>query len=269
MKIKYNFNLFTGIILLGILVTMMLVSSFYVPYDTEEMSISDRFKSPSFEHVMGTDNFGRDIFSRIMIGTQTALYVGLLSVLISFVFGVTIGSIAGYFGGIIDEFLMRIIDVMMCLPSILLALVMIAVFGASTENTILALGIRSIPTFARITRSGYLQYKESTFVKAIKSLGGSNLRIMFVHIFPNILSPLIIASSMGIASAILAEAGLSYLGLGVQPPDPSWGMMLKESQNYITKAPWYTIAPGLMITISVLGFNLLGDGIRDVTDPRN
>lgn len=265
---KKNYNLYIGLILVILLLIVTAVSIFYTPYDTEEMSVKSRFQPPSVSHYMGTDNFGRDIFSRVMKGSQTAIYVGTLSVGISFVIGVTIGSISGYFGGIIDEILMRLIDAMMCMPSILLALIMIALFGASTENTVLALGIRSIPTFARITRSGFLKYKDSTFITAIRSIGGGNLRIMFIHIFPNILSPLIIALSMGVANGILAETSLSYLGLGVQPPDPSWGMMLKESQNYITRAPWYTFAPGIMVTISVLGFNMLGDGIRNITDSK-
>ncbi|MCT4620114.1 MAG: ABC transporter permease [Marinisporobacter sp.] len=268
MKFKRNFNLYIGVFLVTILLFLMIVSLFYTPYDINEMVIKERFQGPSIKHLMGTDNFGRDVLSRIIKGAQTAFLVGTVSVGVSFLFGTVIGAIAGYIGGWVDEIIMRFIDALMAFPSILLALVFIAVFGASTQNTIIAIGIRGIPTFARIARSGFMQYKEFEFVKAAKSIGAGHLRIMFIHILPNVLSPLIIAASMGFANAVLAEAGLSYLGLGVQPPEPSWGRMLKEAQNYIVKAPWYTLAPGIMITMSVLGFNLLGDGIRDMRDPR-
>lgn len=268
MKTKNNFTLVIGLVIIGILLGIFLISFIYIPHDVNDMVMEDRFSPPSKKYLLGTDNFGRDVLSRIMKGSQTAFLVGTVSVLLAMIIGILLGAIAGYFGGAFDELIMRLMDALMAFPTILLALVFIAVFGASTLNTLIAIGIRSIPTFARLTRGGFVQYKEFEFVKAAKSVGAGPLRIMFDHILPNVLSPIIIAASMGFAGAILSEAGLSYLGLGVQPPHPSWGRMLKEAQSFLSKAPWYTFAPGIMITMSVLGFNLLGDGIRDMRDPK-
>lgn len=265
---KRNVTLIIGTVIVSMLVLMLAISFFYLPHDVNEMVITDRFSPPSGTYLMGTDNFGRDVMSRIMKGSQTAFMVGAVSILFAMSIGVLLGAIAGYVGGWLDEVIMRMVDVLMAFPTILLALVFIAVFGVSTTNTLIAIGLRAIPTFARITRSGFMQYKEFEFVKAARSLGSSPMRIMFLHILPNTMSPILIAASLGFATAILSEAGLSYLGLGIQPPHPSWGSMLREAQSYMTRAPWYTYAPGIMITMSVLGFNLLGDGIRDLRDPR-
>lgn len=268
MKRKFSINLYIGMIIVLLLMAIMLVSIFYTPYDVTEMNIKEKLLRPSSTHLLGTDHFGRDIFSRIMKGSQTAFLVGILGVTIGLVFGILIGAVAGYFGGLIDEVLMRIMDAMLAFPGILFALMFVAVFGVGIKNTMLALGIMAIPKYARITRSGFLQVKELMYIELAKVIGVSPLRIMFVHILPNVVSPLIVAASMGFASAVLAEAGLSYIGLGVQPPNPSWGRMLSESQLYLLKAPYYALAPGIMITLSVFGFNLLGDGIRDLRDPR-
>ncbi len=265
---KKNLNLYIGGGLILIQLLAMLVSFVYTPFDPNEMNIQERFSPPSWNHWLGTDNFGRDILSRIMKGSQTAFLVGTIAVSIGLTIGTFIGAFAGYLGGWIDEIIMRLTDTLQAFPGILLALMFITVFGPSTVNTMLALSLVSIPVFSRISRSGFIQYKQFEFVEAARAMGLSTIRIMFLHILPNVMSPLIVAASMGFASAVLAEAGLSYLGLGVQPPDPSWGRMLNEAQNYIFKAPWYTLSPGIMITISVLGFNLLGDGIRDLRDPR-
>jgi len=268
MKSKFSINFYLGSTMVAILVLTMVISFFYTPYDVTKMDISNRFLSPGSQHWLGTDNFGRDILSRIMEGTRTAFLVGLIAVSIGFLLGTFIGGICGYFGGIVDELMMRFMDAMLALPGLLFALMFVAIFGVGILNTMIALGIMAIPRFARIARSGFIQAKNLEYVKSAKVMGATPFRIMFVHILPNTLSPLIVAASMGFASAVLAEAGLSYLGLGVQPPNPSWGRMLNESQVYISKAPVFVLAPGFMITMAVLGFNLLGDGIRDLRDPR-
>ena len=246
----------------------MMVSFVYTPYEVNTMDISSRFLSPSLTHLLGTDNFGRDILSRIMAGTQTTFSIGTVTVLIGLTLGTLIGAFAGFLGGWVDEIIMRIIDTLMAFPKILLAIVIIAVFGTGRLNTMLALGIMFIPFFARISRSGFIQFKEFEFVTWARALGAGPLRIMFVHILPNVIQPLIVAASISFASAILTESELSYLGLGVQPPDPSLGRMLSESQNYLLKSPYYTISTGLVIMLAVLGFNFIGDGLGKMRDIR-
>ncbi|MGG3887995.1 ABC transporter permease [Metabacillus fastidiosus] len=201
-----------------------------------------------------------------MEGSKTAFTVGLGSVGIGFAGGLIIGSIAGYFGGWIDELLMRIIDALLAFPGILLALVLVTIFQPNLQMTVIAIGIMSIPIFSRVIRSGFLKYKQMDFVRAARNFGASHARIIFRYILPNTFSSVIVTASLSFSTAILIEAALSYLGLGVQPPDPSWGQMLNEAQSYTLKAPWYTLAPGIMLTLTVLGFNLLGDGIRDLRD---
>lgn len=257
-----------GITIVGILFIMMTISLFYTPFDPNAMMPENRFASPSFVHPLGTDNFGRDILSRVMEGSKTAFLIGTLSVTIGLFFGFLIGAFAGYFGGWIDEVFMRFIDAMMAFPGILLAIVLVTVFSTGTQNTIIALGIMSIPSFARIIRSGFIQVKEFDFVKASKAKGAGSIRIIFKHILPNILSPILVAATLSFSGSVLAESGLSYLGLGVQPPDPSWGRMLKEAQPFIATSPFYVLITGVVITLMVLGFNLLSDGIRDVREQK-
>ena len=264
-----NINLVIGSFILLTFLIMMVVSFFYTPYDVNEMDIANKLKPPSLVHWFGTDEFGRDILSRIMVGTQTAFFVGTVSVGIGMILGVLIGGISGYFGGWVDEIIMRIIDALMAFPGIILALMLVAVFGSGMVNTSIALGLMAIPGIARIARSGFLQSKDAEYVQAARLMGQTPLRIMTKHILPNVISPLIVAASIAFAVAMLAEAGLSYLGLGVQPPDPSWGRMLKDSQGYLVSAPWYTYAPGVVITLMVLGFYMLSNAIRDISDPRS
>ena len=255
-----------GIILISFLLIMFVISFFYLPYPPDAMDSAHIFDPPSMAHWLGTDNFGRDILSRIMKGSQTAFAVGSGAVAIGLVVGVILGSLAGYFGGWIDEAVMRLMDAKMAIPGVILALALITVFGNKVSNMILALGIMSIPRFCRMTRSGFMQVKQMDYIKAAKSRGVSSLRIMVFHILPNISSQLIVTLTLGFSSAILSEAGLSFIGLGIQPPTSSWGRMLLEAQDFIFTQPHYAFIPGIMITVLVLGFNLLGDGLRDVLD---
>lgn len=255
--------------MVSILFLMMIISIFWTPYDPNEMQTEIALQGPSWAHPFGTDNFGRDILSRILEGSKTAFFVGATSIVIALTFGFIIGAVAGYFGGIIDEVLMRIIDAILAIPGILFAIMLVAVFSTGMQNTILALGIMGIPTFARVIRSGFIQVKEFDFVKSSKAKGAGSFRIIFKHILPNIFSSIIVASTLFFSGAILAESGLSYLGLGVQPPDSSWGRMLSEAQAYMTTAPWYIGITGIFIVLLVLGFNMLGDGLRDASEKKN
>lgn len=263
-----NKNFCVGFLLVSLLVLMALLSLVYTPYPPNEMDTANTLAAPSAAHLLGTDNFGRDILSRVMEGSQAAFLVGFGAVAIGMVLGVVLGALAGYFGGWIDEIVMRLVDTKMAFPGVILALVLITVFGSGMGNLILALGLMAIPRFCRITRSGFMREKELDYIKAAKSRGASALRIMVLHILPNISSSLIVTATLGFSSAVLSEAGLSYLGLGTQPPAPSWGRMLFEAQTYLLTDPLYAFIPGIMITMMVLGFNLLGDGLRDVTDRR-
>ncbi|HLQ95776.1 MAG TPA: ABC transporter permease [Pseudogracilibacillus sp.] len=268
-KLGKNFNFIIGGGIISVFLIMMIVSFFYTPYDPNGMDVANKLQSPNKGNWLGTDDFGRDIFSRVMSGTKTAFLVGIIAVSIGMVFGTIIGGIAGYSGGWADEILMRIMDSLMAFPGIILALMLVAVFGPGLVNTSIAIGLMTIPGIARIARSGFIQNKEFEYVLSAKLIGAKPLKIMFRHILPNVSSPLIVAASIGFATAMLAESGLSYLGLGVQPPDPSWGRMLKNSQTYMASAPWFTYAPGIAITLMILGFYMLGNAIRDIKDPKS
>ncbi|MER1956572.1 MAG: ABC transporter permease [Solibacillus sp.] len=268
-KLLKNFNLLIGSVIVGGLLLIMIISFFYTPHDVTAMNIAQKLLAPNGTYWFGTDEFGRDIFSRIMKGTQTAFLVGVITVSIGVTFGVLIGGIAGYFGGWTDEVLSRILDALMAFPGIILALMLVAIFGPGIVNTSIALGVIAIPSIARIVRSGFVQHREAEYVLAAKLIGAKAPRIMFRHILPNISSQIIVAATITFATAMLAEAALSYLGLGVQPPDPSWGRMLKDSQSYLTSAPWYVYAPGIAITFMVLGLYMLSNAVRDLLDPRS
>ena len=262
-------NLIVGLLVVVGFFIVMLVSFVYTPHDVTSMNIPEKLSKPNSVYYFGTDEFGRDIFSRIMKGTQTAFTVGILTVCIGTIFGVLIGGIAGYIGGWIDEIFMRIMDALMAFPGIILALMLVAVFGPGIINTSIALGIIAIPGIARIARSGFVQHRDSEYVLAAKLIGVKSYKVMFRHILPNISSQIVVAATITFATAMLAEAALSYLGLGVQPPNPSWGSMLKDSQAYLTSAPWYTFAPGGAITLLVLGLYMLSNVFRDYLDPRS
>lgn len=251
-----------GLALIVFIIGLALLSLVYTPYDFNKMDTASRDLPPSLAHLAGTDNFGRDIFSRLMVGTRFTLLTAIATVLGSAVVGSIIGLISGYAGGLTDEIIMRMIDALSSFPGILTALIIVTVLDYGKLTIVPALCIMFIPSYTRIVRTGTLQYKETEFVKNNRVFGASDIRLLVVHILPNIFPMLLSSIVIGLSNAILAESGMSYLGLGIQPPTPSWGRMLNESQSIIFKVPWYAIAPGLMIIITITGFNCLGEGIR-------
>jgi peptide/nickel transport system permease protein len=251
-----------GAVLAILIGGLSLLSIFWVPYDYNAMDSNSRFLSPQAGHLLGTDNFGRDVFSRIMGGGRYSLLTALVTVAGSAALGSILGLGSGYIGGVLDEILMRLMDALSSFPGILMALVMVSLLGNSESTLVIALLVLFIPSFTRIMRSGMLQFKNRDFVKAARLWGASPVRLIFVHILPNVLPSLLSASVLGLSNAILAEATKSYLGLGIQPPLPSWGRMLSESQNFLFNAPWCALAPGILIMLTVLAFHYLGEGIR-------
>ncbi len=253
------------VLLLGV---AALFGSALAPLDPNQMDFSALFAPPSLAHPFGTDEFGRDLFSRILHGAVVSVKVAFIAVGISAAAGVSLGLLAGYYGGWVDEVLMRVMDVFFALPAVLLAIVVMAILGRGVENAMIAIAIVYAPIFARVTRGAVISVRDREYVNAARALGQSGTRIMLAHVLPNAMGPIIVQTSLSLAFAILAEAALSFFGLGTQPPDPSWGRMLSEGRAYLRQAPWMGIFPGLAIMVSVLGFNLLGDGLRDVLDPR-
>lgn len=239
-----------------------------MPYDATAQNLAERLQPPSFAHPLGTDDLGRDLALRIVAGAWISLQVGLISVAIALVLGTTLGTIAGYAGKWVDETIMRIVDVMMAFPGILLAILIVAVLGPSLTNAMIAIGLVNVPVYARLVRASVLGVKSQEFVEAAHAAGTSHLAIIFRHVLPNCLTPLMVQATLGIATAILETAGLSFLGLGAQPPLPEWGTMLNHARAFIRSAPWTVTFPGLAIMLVVLGFNLLGDGLRDLLDPK-
>jgi peptide/nickel transport system permease protein len=256
---------------LGIIVFFVLVALFApaiapFPYDQGELALKN--KPPSEKYWFGTDYNGRDIFSRVVYGARISLWVGFFSVVGSVVAGTILGLLAGYYGKWVDTLISRLFDIMLAFPSILLAIAIVSILGPSLQNALLAIAIINIPTFGRLVRSRVLSLKEEEFVMAARAIGMKDSRILIHHILPNSLAPIIVAGTLGIATAIIEAAALGFLGLGAQAPEPEWGKMLADSRQYIQKAPWTVIFPGLCIMVTVLGFNLIGDGLRDALDPR-
>jgi peptide/nickel transport system permease protein len=237
------------------------------PYDPIVPSPLDRLKGPSVSHLFGTDSLGRDILSRVIYGCRISLMIGLISVTISLVPGTLLGLLAGYFGKWPDSVIMRLMDVLLAFPAILLAIFITAILGPNLSNTMIAVGIVYIPHYARIVRSSVLSLREQLFIQAVSHLGGSHRRILLGHILPNALPPIIVYATLGMGTAVLQAAALGFLGLGAQPPQPEWGAMLSEGRQYIQLAPHVAAFPGAAILMLVLGFNLFGDGLRDVLDP--
>jgi peptide/nickel transport system permease protein len=254
-----------------IVISVMLVALFaplIQMHDPLQQNISNRLQTPNWEHFFGTDHLGRDVWSRIVHGSRVALLVGVIAVGIGVLFGTPIGAISGYYRGKVDEVIMRVMDAVLAFPPILMALVVVTILGSSLSNTMIAIGVDYIPRFARVIRGSVLSEREKEYVEAGRMVGEANLSILFRQILPNSLSPLIVQSTVFIAYAMLTEAALSFLGLGIQPPNPSWGSMLNEAKLFIESDPYLAIIPGLAISITVLGFNLFGDGLRDILDPR-
>ncbi|MGH2319830.1 ABC transporter permease [Planococcus sp. SE5232] len=260
----------------GLLIVFVILMAFIGPwiittftdYRPNQTDLANKLQGPSISNWFGTDSYGRDIFTRVIFGTKLTLYVGFFSVFIGGIIGVVFGIIAGYYGGRIDAVIMRLMDVLLAFPGILLALAIVAVLGGSLTNVIIAVGIFSVPAFARVVRGSTLSVRKLEYVDAVRALGATDFRIIFRHILPNIMSPIIVQASLRIATAILTGAGLSFLGLGAQPPAPEWGAMLNEGRQYMFEAGHVALFPGLMIVLVVLAFNIFGDGVRDALDPK-
>ena len=259
-----------GLAILVLLALCAIFADVIADYETKVVAqnIANRLKGPSAEHWFGTDEFGRDIFARMVHGSRVSLVVGLISVSVSLVAGGTLGAFAGFYGGGVDNVIMRVMDIFLAVPSILLAITIVAALGPNLVNVMLAIGISGTPGFARIVRVAVMSVKDQEFVEASRAIGASNATIIFREIIPNCLAPIIVQSTLSVASAILSTASLSFIGLGVQPPDPEWGAMLSSGRNFLRDAVHLTLFPGLAIVVTILALNLLGDGLRDALDPR-
>jgi len=268
---EFNKNLGGKIafVILALIFYSAFMAPFIAPYSPTEIDYSNmRYTPPSAAHWFGTDDFGRDIFSRVLFGARIALGVGFAAVLVNASLGVTLGLVAGYYGGKADMIIMRLVEIWNSIPFILLALAIISALGKGMFNIIIAVGVTGLINFSRLTRSIVLQIKEKEYISAARALGSSDLRILFKHVLPNSISSLIVLATLRIGISILVVAGLSFLGLGIQPPTSAWGTMLNRGQEYLIQAPWMSIFPGLAIIITVLSFNMLGDALRDALDPR-
>ena len=251
---------------LAVLVVLSLFAPYFAPYDPIQISMEGR-KSPNVDHIFGTDRLGRDILSRIIYGTKYSLSIGLISVSIGITFGTTMGVLSAYYGGLVDTIIMRFIDALLAFPGILLALVVIAVLGPGLFNVMLAVGISTVPEYARLARGKVLSVMQLEYIEAIHSIGGSNIRVILKHILPNISAPITILATLQVGNAILVGSGLSFLGMGAQPPTPEWGLMTAEGRSFMSQAWWISTFPGIAILITVISINQFGDGLREAIDP--
>jgi peptide/nickel transport system permease protein len=260
-----------GSVVLFIIIVMCGLAPVIAPYPFEQMSLLDKLKAPNSDYWLGTDRYGRDIFTRLLFGGRISLLVGFASVAGAILIGVTVGAIAGYYGGIVDAILMRFVDVVISIPSFFLLITIVTIFDPSVGNLILVFALTSWTSTARIVRGEFLSLRSREFVLASKTIGTKSYKIIFGHILPNAMGPIIVTATLLVGSVILAEAALSYFGLGISPPTPTWGNMLEDAQNYtvMLTAPWYPFFPGLLILITVLCFNFIGDGLRDALDPKS
>lgn len=257
-----------GLVFIILLSLVAIFADQIAPYGMREQNLSNALQFPNATHWLGTDDLGRDILSRIIYGTRVSLTVGVSAVVLALIIGGILGVVAGYYKGWVDTLIMRFCDILLSIPSILLAIAIVASLGSSLQNLIIAIGIANIPIFARIIRSGVISVKEQEFIEASEALGANDVRIIFKHIIPNIMSPIIVQSSMGVATAILSAVGLGFIGLGLEASIAEWGTMLNSGRGYIRTHYYLTLYPGLVIMLTVLSFNLLGDGLRDAIDPK-
>jgi peptide/nickel transport system permease protein/oligopeptide transport system permease protein len=267
-KFRRNHVAMAGAAIVLIIVLLAILAPWISNFDPFKTSFMTIRKAPSATFWLGTDELGRDIYSRMLFGARASLMAGLVSVLIALVVGVPFGLASGYFGGWVDSVISRITEALLAIPFLILAIALAAFLGPSLVNAMIAIGVSAAPKFTRLTRGQVLAVKNEDYVQGARALGASDLRIIVRHVLPNVMPPLIVQATITIATAIIAEASLSFLGLGLQPPNPSWGSMLNTAKNFMTQAPWMSIFPGSAIFLAVLGFNLLGDGLRDALDPR-
>jgi len=257
-----------GMVILLVLLFCSIFAGVIAPYDYAAQDLASRFQGPSLSHFFGTDNLGRDIFSRVIYGARISLIVGLSSVCLAAFLGIILGALSGYYGNVCDNIIMRAMDILLAIPNLLLAISIAATLGNGIGNLILAIGIGSAPGYARIVRASILSLKDQEFIEATRSVGGNDFQIIFHHILPNCLAPIIVQMTLGVATAILSTASLSFIGLGIAPPTPEWGSMLSAGRQFIRDA-WYVVTfPGLAIMITIFGLNMFGDGLRDALDPK-
>lgn len=267
-RFRRNHLAVAGLLILLLLVFIAIFAQQLAPYDYKESNMPQSLKPPSAAHWLGTDELGRDILSRIILGARVSLKVGVEAVVISLLVGILLGAMAGYYGGWIDNVIMRFMDIMLAFPPLLLAIAFMAVLGRGLDNAIIAIGIVSIPEYARIVRGSVLSVKENDYVQAARAIGDTDTQVILHHVLPNVMAPIIVRATLGVSAAILEAAALGFLGLGVQPPEAEWGAMLGSGRSAIFSAPHIITFPGIAITVTVLAFNILGDGLRDALDPR-
>lgn len=267
-KLSRNRMASIGLIVLVLAIIVAVVAPWIVPYPPKKIAVIDALQGPSRQHWMGTDNLGRDLLSRVLYGIRMSMLVAVVSISVAALIGVTLGLISGFYGRRLDDLIMRMMDILYAFPDLLLALALIATFGTGFSSLVVAIAIGRIPGFARITRASVLSIRENEYVEAARTIGAGNIRIVLRHILPNGLAPIIVMTSVSLALAILVEASLSFLGLGIQPPTPSLGGLLKDSLGFMETAPWLSIFPGIVIALIIFSLNLLGDGLRDLLDPK-
>ena len=268
-RFRKNKGAFVGLAILVVFFVAAFFAGFFSPFDPTQQDYVGALQPPSVKHLLGTDNFGRDVLSRLIYGSRISLSVGFLAVLFSMILGVGLGLIAGYYGGILETIIMRIADGLLSFPPLILAIALMAILGLGMQNIMIAVGVGFIGHFARVTRGDVLNIKEEIYIEAARLMGVSHTKILLFHVLPNILSPIIVQAVLRVSAAILTESALSFLGLGLPPPTPTWGFMISEGRGFIVMAPWISTFPGIALFLVVLGLNLFGDGLRDALDPKS